>query len=383
LRLVVTGGGTGGHIYPALSVAALLDGDQIDFIGSASGPEANIVPRAGYRFHAIRARKMSRRVGLGTLAALATAVLGLTDAVRLLRRLRPDAVLGTGGYVSGPVMLGAALLRIPAMLLEGNSIPGRTNRLLARLVQRVGVTFSESRRYFPTARTVLTGFPIRGEIGAGNPERARAYFNLDQRAVVFVFGGSSGAESINRAVADALPLLADSGVQVLHQTGHAAAGASGGIAESSTAEPGASECVESGPNWYHPIAYVEAMGDALAASELVVCRAGASTLAEVTAAGRPAILVPYPYAHADHQTRNGQSLVVAGAARLIPDAEATGARLAAEITAILRDADGRRTMADASRRLGKPDAARRVLDELSQLAGKGRVGEWDRGRAAA
>jgi UDP-N-acetylglucosamine--N-acetylmuramyl-(pentapeptide) pyrophosphoryl-undecaprenol N-acetylglucosamine transferase len=353
VRIVVSGGGTGGHIYPALGVAEALRGDEVHFVGTTTGPEARIVPASGFRFHAIPCRKLGGRAGVGTVAALATAAWGVARAVRLLRDLDPDVVFGTGGYATGPVVLAAALLRVPTMIHEGNSIPGRTNRWLARVVRRIAVSYESAIPYFPRARTVLTGFPVRGAIGGGKAERARAEHGLDSRPLLFAFGGSSGAESINRAVAGALPLLAPLGLQVLHQTGRG----------TEHAEPAAG-----GPDWYHSVAYVEGMADALAAASLVVCRAGASTLAELTAAAKPAILVPYPFAHADHQTHNARALVAAGAAVLVPDHELTGPRLAKEVARLLGDPDGRERMAAASQALGRPEAAERLAAELRQLA---------------
>lgn len=389
MRVVITGGGTGGHIYPALSVAELLDSCEIDFVGSAAGPEATIVPRHGYRFHGLPARKLSRRPGLGAVVSLAVAGLGVLHAARLIRQLRPDVVFGTGGYASGPLMLAATLMRVPTLIHEGNSIPGRTNRMMGRFVRRVAISFEEARPYFPARKTVLTGFPIRGSIRNGRAERARAIFGLNEGPLVFVFGGSRGAESINRAVGEALPLLAGLGAQVLHQTGRGSAEAtSGGVDErtsgradesGSSSPPFVHSSVQTSPDWYHPREYVEEMADALAAADVVVCRAGASTLAEVTAVGRAAVLVPYPHAHADHQTGNARSLVDAGAALLVPDAELDGERLAAEIGSLLAAGERRGRMAAASRGLARPEAARQVADEIRRLSGTAAPGAQQSG----
>lgn len=354
-RIIITGGGTGGHIYPALGVAEALRGEAVEFVGTAQGPEARIVPAAGYRFHAIPSRKLDGRPGLATLVALGTAAGGVVRAARLLRDLRPGVVFGTGGYAAAPVLLAASLLRVPTLIHEGNSIPGRTNRWLARVATRVAVSYEASLPFFPTGKTIVTGFPVRAAIAGGSAERARSALGLGARPLIFAFGGSTGSASINRAMDEALPLLTPLGIEALHQRGRMDA-------------EGDDTARASRPGWYHPVRYVEEMPDALAAAELVISRAGASTLAELATAGRPAILVPYPHAHADHQTANARALVEAGAAVLLPDAELTGPRLASEITRLMQDPGRRQRMASAARALARPDAAARIAAEIRQLA---------------
>lgn len=364
MRVVLTGGGTGGHIYPALSVAACLVGEDLLYVGTADGPEATLVPRAGLTFRSVPSRKLSRRPTPGAAAALAVSAWGVLRAAALLREWRPDVVLGTGGYASAGVMLAAALLRLPSVVHEANAVPGRVNRLLAHLCTRVALTYPATAACFPSGKSVVTGLPVRPGLADADPNRARAEYGLRaDLPTLLVCGGSGGAQTLNRAVVAALPELEPLGLQVVHQTGR-------------THLETVRAAVPDPPAWYHPTAYVEDMPALLAAGTLIVCRAGSSTLAEVTAMGLPAIAVPYPFAVADHQTGNARALAAAGAAVLVPDAELDGARLAREVAGLLRDDARRERMRAASRAQGRPEAAREVAELLREVA-------MLRGRAAA
>jgi UDP-N-acetylglucosamine--N-acetylmuramyl-(pentapeptide) pyrophosphoryl-undecaprenol N-acetylglucosamine transferase len=321
------------------------------------GLEAEIVPREGFEFHAIASRKLTRSLSPAAVLSLATIAWGTFQAGVLLRRLNPVAVVGTGGYASAGVMLAAALQGIPTLIHEQNSVPGRTNRLLGRVVRRVAVTFPESARYFPAGKSVVTGLPVRPEIARGDRERALAQFGLRRdRLTLLVVGGSLGARSLNRGVREALTCWSSSGLQILHQVGK------GNWEEHRAAFTDA-------PDWYHPVPYLPEMGDAYAVADLVLCRAGASTLAEVALAGLPAVLVPYPYAHADHQMANARSVVADGAAMLLPDGELSGERLVSEIGALLREPERLRVMARASRARARPDAAAAILAAVREMVG--------------
>lgn len=358
-RIVMAGGGTGGHIYPAVSLARALEAEQITFLGTRDGLEAEVVPRAGFAFQTVPSRKLSRKPSLESLAALAVLGWGTVRSAWMLRGMRPDVVVGTGGYVSAGVLLAAALQRIPTLIHEQNAIPGRTNRLLARFVRRIAITFPEAAPYFPAGKTVVTGLPIRPEIGRVDRTAAQQTLGLARdRFTLLVLGGSQGARTINRATLDALASWGDLPIQVLHQIGKAS------FAEWQPEFAGR-------PAWYRPVPYLDAIEHAYAAADLVLCRAGASTLAEITAAGLPSILVPYPYAMGDHQTHNARALVAAGAALLIPNADTTGARIAEEVRVLMADrgATGRLAeMSAASRSLGRPEAAARLADEVRALA---------------
>jgi len=359
---VLAGGGTGGHLYPALSIAHALRQSPGPcapvFIGTHAGLEARVVPEQGFEFHAVRSRKISRSLSPGAALSAAAIAWGAAQAALLLRRLAPVAVIGTGGYASAGVLLAAVLQRIPTLIHEQNSLPGRTNRFLARWVRMVALTFPESAAAFPAGKTLVTGLPVRPEIALGDRRRGYERFGLNpEQLTLLVLGGSLGARSLNRAVAEALPLWSNSGLQILHQVGR-------GNWEEHRAALGEA------PPWYHPVPYMEAMGDAYAVADLVCCRAGGSTLAEISLVGRPALLVPYPHAHADHQTRNARSVAGAGAAVLLPDAELSGQRLASDANALIAQPARRAEMARASRSLGRPGAADAILDAVWDMVGQ-------------
>ena len=359
MRVVLTGGGTGGHIYPALSVARCLEGHDLLYVGTADGPEATIVPRAGLTFQSVPSRKLSRKPGPGAVTALAVSAWGVLRAMSLLRAWKPDVVLGTGGYASAGIMFAAAVLRIPTVVHEANVAPGRVNRLLARLCNRVALTYAASARYFPAGKTVVTGLPVRPELALADPSSAYRECGLDPKVpTLVVSGGSGGAQTLNRAVLEALPGLAVLGIQVVHQTGKK-------HYEETVAAAGKL------PAFYRPVPYVEDMPALLAAATLIVCRAGSSTLAEVTAVGLPAVAVPYPFAVADHQTSNAQALAEAGAAVLVKDADLNGERLVREVSALLSDPVRLAAMRAASRAQGQPDAAHRVAELLLATARHG------------
>jgi UDP-N-acetylglucosamine--N-acetylmuramyl-(pentapeptide) pyrophosphoryl-undecaprenol N-acetylglucosamine transferase len=359
LHLLIAGGGTGGHLFPGLAVAEVarerIPGVRIRFVGGMR-LEARVLTDAGWPFDTVAARPLPRRLGLGQFAALAVNAAGSLQALGLLRRAHPDAVLATGGYVCGPVGLAAVLLGIPLVLQEQNALPGLVNFWLARWAQAISVP--APMRGFPADRVAVTGVPVRPGVLQGDRRRARRTFGLEpERFTVLVLGGSQGALTLNRAIDEAATLMMYEPIQVLHQTGRE-------HLEWVRKDIGHREHI--GPPVIRQVAlpFIEQMGEAYAASDLVLCRAGASTLAEVTAWGLPAILVPYPYAAGAHQDANARRLAEAGAAEVIPDASLTGLRLAEVLRGFLQDPGRREAMAEGSRSLARPDAAERVLDLL-------------------
>lgn len=343
MKVLFAGGGTGGHLYPALAVAEHLrrihPGTECAFMGSAHGLEARLVPQHGFPLHTIPGSGFRRMGLLGRVRAFADLARGIVAAVGFIRSWRPDVVVATGGYASLAAGIGAALLRRPLVVQEQNSIPGFTNRLLGRLAREVHVAFPGCERYF--AKPVkLTGNPLRDEIL--RPQAPFADLPPDV-PLILVVGGSRGARSINNAVAAAIPLVAQKRRVVwLWQTGdldHAR------LAPQWNGAPDV---------WLR--AYIDSMPQALAAASLLVCRAGAMTLAEITALGKAAILVPFPGAVDDHQTANARSLVDAGAAVLVADRDLDGPRLAAEIETLLADPSRLAAMRQASRGLARPRA---------------------------
>jgi UDP-N-acetylglucosamine--N-acetylmuramyl-(pentapeptide) pyrophosphoryl-undecaprenol N-acetylglucosamine transferase len=356
VRILIAGGGTGGHLFPGLAVAGELksrDGSaEIVFAGTEHGIEARVVPREGYQIRFMRAEGISGLPAGRKLKAFSRMPISLADAHRILKSIRPDLVIGVGGYASGAVVLLACFMSVPTMILEQNAMPGITNRILGRFVDTVCITYPESSSYFPRGKTFLTGNPVRTNIQKAYAEDGLKLFSL-QRGLftIFVFGGSAGARSINRAMVEALQYLKDISreIQFLHQTGPAdfehvkeayrTAGFSG------TVTP-----------------FVYQMGDAYAVADLVISRAGATTLAEITALGKPAVLIPYPHAAADHQELNARKLEEIGAARVIADRDLKGEAVAGVIREIIENSHLLSEMKKQSHSVGRPEARSKVAD---------------------
>jgi UDP-N-acetylglucosamine--N-acetylmuramyl-(pentapeptide) pyrophosphoryl-undecaprenol N-acetylglucosamine transferase len=363
MRAAIACGGTGGHIYPALAVADALrardPSADVLFVG-AGGLESRIIPQAGWAFRRVAARQLSRRLSWRVPWALAVTIAGTLQAAGHLRAFRPSVVLSAGGYAAAPVGAAAVLLRVPLVLQEQNLHPGVTHRLLRRFARAVSIPHQYAARFFE-GKGVVTGVPIdRVRVLNGVRERGLRRFGLDPgRMTILVLGGSQGARSINEAMVDAAPRLTDPDrIQVLHQTGTAH-------------EAWVRERVgRLGRPAYVGVGYIEDVADAYACADLVVCRAGASTLAEVTARGLPSILVPYPHAAEGHQDVNARLHEQAGAAFLLPDRELSGERVAALIDHLRGDPAALQAMAAASRGLGRPDAAAQVAALMISAAGK-------------
>ncbi len=382
LRLLLTGGGTGGHIYPGLSIAARLrerrPGAEILYVGTAEGLEARLVSRSGIPFAAITARGLVGKSAWQRVGGMLAAARGLGQALAILRRFRPDVVLGTGGYASGPVAAAAVLLRIPLVIQEQNAVPGVTNRLLGRFAGLVAVAFEESRSFFPRrAPVVVTGNPVRPEVLRADRNQARARLGLPHgTSLVLVFMGSRGSATVNAALIKALPRLAGRpGVEVLYATGESyytrvvaelrAAGLSPWAREPGDHGRGEAGVRLGGNIVVRP--YIHDMVDALAAADLVVCRAGAITLAEVTARGLPALLIPSPHVTHHHQERNAEIMARHGAARVIGERGLTGEALADEIMTLLADEAKLSAMGESSRRLGRPGALDDIVERILAL----------------
>ncbi|MHB8177966.1 MAG: undecaprenyldiphospho-muramoylpentapeptide beta-N-acetylglucosaminyltransferase [Vulcanimicrobiaceae bacterium] len=361
MRVIFAGGGTGGHLYPAIAIAdALGKSAEITFIGTADRLEAQIVPAAGYRLLTVTAAPLQRGPSLGSLRGLAANVGGVTAAMRLIGELRPDIVIATGGYVSVPVVVAARIRRwlgmpVALALLEPNALAGLSNTLLAPLVDEVwGAAFTRARAV--RARFVVTGVPVRSALAAlPSREAAARRLGLDPSLrTVLVLGGSQGARSLNELVVAFLSAsLLPSGWQVLLVAGER----DGARLEGLTAHLGAAVRV---------VGYLPEMADAYAVADLAVARAGASTLAEFVAVGLPSILVPYPYAARDHQMANARALASAGAAVVVEDAQFDAPRLAREFAALL-EADRLQTMGSAARSLGRADPTALILARIEAL----------------
>jgi UDP-N-acetylglucosamine--N-acetylmuramyl-(pentapeptide) pyrophosphoryl-undecaprenol N-acetylglucosamine transferase len=353
-RVVIAAGGTAGHVVPALAVADALraSGADVLFVGGERA-EAQLVPAAGYAFHPIQVAGIDRHNPLKALRAVLLAALALPRALRLLRQLRPDVVIGGGGYVAGPVGLAAVLRRIPLVLMEADSHLGLANRLLAPFARRAFLSFPlpgrSGRKY------QVSGRPVPAGTGQADREAARRRFGIapDEQCLL-VFGGSLGARTLNEAALDAFGAAAP--CAVLHASGQ----------RDYEILRARLDALGSPPH-YHLHAYIEPFADALAAADLVAARAGGSVL-ELAAAGLPALLVPYPHATADHQTRNAHWMEEAGAAVVVPDAELDGPRLAREVAALIGAPARLRAMTAAAHEVARPDAAESIARAALDLS---------------
>ncbi len=356
MRAILAGGGTGGHVIPALAIANELKksyGAEVLFIGTARGIENRLVPAAGYPLRLVRVGAL-KNVSLMTRAKTAFDLpRAVWDASRMLSEFAPDVVIGVGGYASGPAMLAAVLKHIPTLAFEPNVVPGFANRVVARFVSGAAVHFEETAKYFRHAE--VTGVPVR-----------QAFFEIPAKRsgtpTLLVFGGSQGAHAINEAMIRCLPELRRQapGIHILHQTGERDYTDALRAYAAFTSTTGESAEV---------FKFIEDMPAAFARADLVVCRSGASTVAEITAAGKPAIFVPFPQAADDHQRVNAEALARSGAAVVVEESKLEGVWLAETITALLGDPSRLQAMSEAARGLAHPNAARDIADMAARVAG--------------
>jgi UDP-N-acetylglucosamine--N-acetylmuramyl-(pentapeptide) pyrophosphoryl-undecaprenol N-acetylglucosamine transferase len=353
MRAILAGGGTGGHVIPALAIARELKARyqaEILFIGTSRGIENKLVPAAGFELKLIEVgalKNVSIATRLKTLFALPRAI---SAAKKMLREFDPDVVIGVGGYASGPAMIAAQRLGIPTLAFEPNLVPGLANKVVARKVKAAAVHFAETAKYFANAK--VTGVPVRPEFFAIPPRPAGATPSL------LVFGGSQGAAAINSAVIGALPQIraAVPNIRIVHQTGERE------LAPTKAGYDQARVAAEVS-------AFITDMPRAFAEADLIVCRSGASTVAEITAAGKPAIFIPFPRAADDHQTRNAQALEKAGAALLIPQSQLTSELLAQNITGLLQDPTRLAKMSAAAKQLAHAGAGWEIAEMAAAIAG--------------
>lgn len=361
IRVLIAAGGTGGHLYPGIAIAEewmrMHPDSRVVFVGTARGPEQKAVPAAGFELRTIAARGLPRRPGLGWIVAAFGLARALVQSFRLIVELKPHVVVGTGSYVSAPAVLIARLFGIPVVIQEQNSIPGETNRWLNLVADEVHISFLESRGYFRRKNNLrVSGNPIRRSLLLQDKGSAYEMFGLDpEKRTIFVFGGSRGAASINRATEGALPLLRNLGrVQMIWQTG-------------SEDYEAIRARIEPAPIPVRLYPYLEAIEKAYAIADIAVCRAGAMTIAELTACGVAAILVPYPHATRDHQTHNARGLLDRDAALVIADHELTPETLTARIESLVRDEARLRRLARNARAFARVDAAQRIARSMEQL----------------
>ncbi|MBI5252645.1 MAG: undecaprenyldiphospho-muramoylpentapeptide beta-N-acetylglucosaminyltransferase [Desulfomonile tiedjei] len=361
MRLIIAGGGTGGHLFPAMAIARALKAEDstasVLFVGTKNGIEARTIPGTEFPIRFITARGMMKTgIFNSALSALEIPV-GLFQSVSIIRRFRPDCVLGVGGYASGPTVLAAWMMRVPTAIQEQNSVMGTTNRILSRLVDRIFISWENTEPATPPKKTIVEGNPVRDDIfsetskSASNPGEFR----------ILIFGGSRGARSINQSVIanlDALSQSADK-VRILHQTGIGAAQELMAAYKKAGIEAEVRE-------------FIHDMGSAYQWANVVICRSGASSLAEITALGKPAIVIPYPYAIGDHQARNAAVLQARGAVRVVNDSNLKNGALLKEIRTLMDRPELLSEMAENSRKLGRPQAATEIAKELLKLERSGK-----------
>lgn len=353
MRVILAGGGTGGHLFPGLAVAREFQRrdamTEILFVGTDKGIEARVLPREGFRLETIAVKGLKGRGVRGVFDALYGIPAGLLQSLGIVKRFRPDCILGLGGYASGPLLLAAKLRGIRCAIMEQNLQPGFTNKMLARFVDKIFTSYRETASYLPGKKVLETGNPVRWQRLPDAPK--------GEKFTLLIFGGSAGAHRINVAVLDALKQMTDlvSQLRIVHQTGAADF-------------PAISKAYQALPFDAEALSFIERMDDAYASADLVLCRAGATTVAELTAFGKAAILVPYPYAIYDHQRWNAQSLADKGAAEVILDHELNGAELALRLRDYLGDRKKIEAMARAALAMGRPEAAARIVDECYALA---------------
>jgi len=367
MRAIVTGGGTGGHIYPALAVLRALQakGWEILYLGSKGGLEGDIIPAEGIDYQEVNVAPLSRKISFQLINATLKTTVGLFQARKIIKGFQPNLVLGTGGFVAGPVVLAATMLKIPTIIHEQNVYPGFTNRVLARKVDAIALNFADAEKYFPRnikAKYKVTGNPIRKVIINTDKFEGLRKLSLDaKKKTLLVFGGSQGSMSINKAMVDLYHYYKDNPtIQIIHITGKR------------NYQMVLAEIKKSGIDIedydnYQIMPYLSHMEYAYAVADLIVYRAGATGIAEITAKGLPAILVPYPHAAENHQEYNARNLEKHGAAEVILDKDLSGEILINQIESIFSDEEKLNTMSRNSRKLGNLEAVENILQLIEEI----------------
>jgi UDP-N-acetylglucosamine--N-acetylmuramyl-(pentapeptide) pyrophosphoryl-undecaprenol N-acetylglucosamine transferase len=364
MKIVVSGGGTGGHIYPALALIREIQMKSIDaqflYIGTENGLESKIVKREGINFKTIHISGFKRTLSMDNVKTVFRFLKGVSDSKRILKEFKPDVVIGTGGYVCGPVVYAAAKLRIPTIIHEQNSVPGLTNKFLSRYVNNIAICFEEAKNFFPSEKVVFTGNPRATEVLGKDAIKGRLSVGLKTNVpAVLIVGGSRGAKPINEAVIKSLTELGQKPYQILYVTGDVHYQDVKNEVE-----------LVGNPNNVIIKPFINNMPEVLAGMDLVVARAGATTLAELTSLGIPSILIPSPYVTNNHQERNARALSEKGAAKLVLEKDLSGKLLVEKIDSILLHNDKLLDMKERSKALGVPDAADQLYKLMIQLARK-------------
>ncbi|MBI3194621.1 MAG: undecaprenyldiphospho-muramoylpentapeptide beta-N-acetylglucosaminyltransferase [Ignavibacteriae bacterium] len=362
VRVIFAGGGTGGHLFPAIAIAdelkRLVPDAEIEFIGTKNKIEARVVPQKRFAFRTIWISGFHRRLRLSNFLFPLKVVVSFMQSYSIIKQFKPDVVVGTGGYVSGPIVYTASVLSIPTLIHEQNSYPGVTTRMLGNHVKQVCITFEQSKKYLKRQDNVVcTGNPTRASLEKVNLADAFNYFGFDssnKQKTLLVFGGSLGATTINNAVVHHLEKYIERGFRIIWQTGK----------EDVERVKSVTGKISKEFLWLN--VFIDRMEYAYALSDLVICRAGATTIAELTRLGKPAILIPYPFAAADHQTENAKAMTEAGAALMVKDSEAKE-RLFDVVQSLMNDSGKLQAMSNASKQLGKPNSAEEIAQRIIKL----------------
>jgi len=361
MRAIIAGGGTGGHIYPGIALADEIKKreatSQVLFVGTASGLETKIIPSHGMDLKLIEASGIKGKSFKDFLKSILKIPLGFFQAMKILLSFNPDIVVGVGGYASGPTVLCAALMLFPTIILEQNFYPGLTNRILSKVVKKVGINFESSEQFFRKNKVIVTGNPVRKDLLKGSKEEAMRLWDMrGDRFTLFVFGGSQGAGRINQCVVQALPMLEEFSeiLQIIHQTGKADFDF-------------VKESYRKSKIRAYVTPYIQEMNHAYAIADLVLCRAGAITLSEIAACGKASILVPFPYAANNHQELNARAFVDCGGALMILDRELSGETLSQTVIGLMMNRDKINELSRNSSKFSKIDAASRIVDICEKL----------------
>jgi UDP-N-acetylglucosamine--N-acetylmuramyl-(pentapeptide) pyrophosphoryl-undecaprenol N-acetylglucosamine transferase len=359
MKIMVSGGGTGGHIYPALALINEIKKNDPNaeflYVGTDNGLESKIVPKAGIPFRSIKISGFKRKISLDNAKTIMRFFKGVSDSRKFIKEFKPDVVIGTGGYVCGPVVYAASKLKVPAIIHEQNSLPGVTNKFLARYVDKVAICFEEARSYFPAEKTVLTGNPRASEVATDDVSHYKDPALMTDKKTVLIMGGSRGAKPINDAVIGMLDDMKNKDYQVIYVTGE-------------IHYENVMEQILNLPKNVVIKPFIHNMPEVLKGIDLIVARSGATTLAEITALGLPSILIPSPYVTANHQEKNARALSDHDAAALILEKDLSSAVLVKEMDTILLDGANLQKMSAASKQLGIPDAAMKLYKEIQDLA---------------
>ncbi|MGB4439772.1 MAG: undecaprenyldiphospho-muramoylpentapeptide beta-N-acetylglucosaminyltransferase [Sedimentibacter sp.] len=366
MRVLITGGGTAGHINPALAIAQKVrlqdSSNEILYVGTKNGLESDLVPKEGFDFKYVTAKYLIRKISIQNIKTLLASAKGVLEASKIIKDFKPDIVFGTGGYVCGPVVFAAHMKKIPTMIHEQNVFPGITNKLLSKVVDVIGISFSEAEKYFPEQsrnKLVLVGNPVRKDILTSDRKKSRAKLNINSDDIyIYSFGGSGGQISLNEAIIDVIKKFnGKNGIKILHVTGKKLYDS---FMEQLNSEVNVEKNIEV-KNYMYDAA------TALSASDIVIGSAGAITIAEITAIGVPSVLIPKKYTAENHQEYNARALEREGAAKVILEKDLSGSELIKAIEEIIDNKNVLKAMSLNSKRMGNADVENKIYEVMVKL----------------